>query len=58
MLCPQIDESSYTNEIKTSNKKFIPVDQNKIKQADQSLRLKRTKPLPNHRMSLENLLHT
>ena len=57
ILCPQIDESSYNNEIKTSNKKFIPVDQQKIKQADQSLRLKRNKPLPNHRMSLEHLLN-
>ena len=56
MLCPQIDENSYNSEIKTSQKKFIPVDQDKIKQAGESLRLKRSKPLPNHRMSLENLL--
>jgi hypothetical protein len=58
ILCPQIDESSYNNEIKTSNKKFIPVDQNKMNKADQSFRLKRNKPLPNHRMSLENLLES
>lgn len=56
ILCPQIDQSTYGNEIKTSNKKFIPVDQQKIKQADQSLRLKRNKPLPNQRLSLESLL--
>jgi hypothetical protein len=56
ILCPQIDESSYNNDIKTSNKKFIPVDQNKINKADQSLRLRRNKPLPSQRMSLENLL--
>ena len=57
ITCPQIDETSYGNEIKTSNKKFIPVDQDRIKQADQSLRLKRNKPLPNHIMALDHLLN-
>ena len=56
MICPQIDEFNSSNEIKTSDKKYIPVDQNKVALATQSLRLKRTKPLPNHRMSLEHLL--
>ena len=53
-IIPTMEEVSINNDIEP---KFVPLDTDRIKKADEYLRLKRNKPLPDFKNTLENCMN-
>ena len=54
-IIPQIEETS-NNSFCNKNKSFIPIDKDRIEKANKDLKLKRNKPLPDQKNTLENCM--
>ena len=56
-VIPQIEESNLENMTVGNKENFIPIDKERIKKANDDLRLKRNKPITESINTLENCMH-